>query len=424
MKRKLWAFLLVPIILIAFVSCEGDIFGTITNFMDQTSQNVLVSSGMVTVDTAQVDAVADSVSTVVALNTNQPATFDSTDPSFDQAAVDAYNEDFAAAVEETKTELKEVLESPAKIEELKEQLSAPVAAADVPVKITEAVEDIETELGIDIEINTEADLLVATLIVSVMDNPTFAALTDGDDTNDGDVTEEDIAAMVSDALQVVEVVKALSPTGAIELDTAVNDLLNSFLGGEDRAVSRVEVVDDGEDWGAILSDYIVPIINPVLDAMDTSGNGIIEESELRAMVRDYGVMRRGYERMAPGLVRGDGTIRNQKKLSDLINYALSVIFSSGRTLLDGYTVPTTDNDFLEFLRDVQDYLAAYEDDPEADFDSYIDTTFISTSIEDNYNTVLTNHGDTIGYTLLNISSAIPKNTMITELIQDYLAELQ
>ena len=398
MKRKLWAFLLVPIILIAFVSCEGDIFGTITNFMDQTSQNVLVSSGMVTVDTAQVDAVADSVSTVVALNTNQPATFDSTDSSFDQAAVDAYNEAFTTAVEETKTQLKEVLESPAKVEELKEQLSATVVAADVPVKVSQAVDQIKTDLDIDFEIETEADLLVATLIVSVMDSPTFTALQNDPDS----VSETDAAALVADALQVVDVVKAISPTGTIELDSAVNDLLNSFLGGEDRAVSRVEVVGDGEDWGAILSDYIVPIINPVLDAMDTSGNGSIEESELRGMVRDYGVMRRGYERMAPGLVRGNGTIRNQKKLSDLINYALSVIFSSGRTLLDGYTVSTTDNDFLEFLRDVQAYLTAYETNPEADFESYIDTTFISTSIETNYNTVLDNHGDTIGFTLLKI----------------------
>jgi hypothetical protein len=100
MRRKLLALLIVPIVLVAFISCEGDIFGTISNFMEATSSNVLVEGGIATVDNSQVDAVGDSITGILAL--------DESDPDYDAA--------FDAEVESTKEELAEVLESPAKIE--------------------------------------------------------------------------------------------------------------------------------------------------------------------------------------------------------------------------------------------------------------------------------------------------------------------
>jgi hypothetical protein len=411
MRRKLLALLIVPIVLVAFISCEGDIFGTISNFMEATSSNVLVEGGIATVDNSQVDAVGDSITGILAL--------DESDPDYDAA--------FDAEVESTKEELAEVLESPAKIEALKTDLtSKTVAPEDIPTKVSDGIAEIETELGIDIEIENEADLLVATLIVSITDDPIIDKLKSGDDLTEEE--EEQALALVDEAMQVVEVVKALSPTGTVELESAVADLLASFTGGEDRsrAISR-----EGEDppIDEILSDYVIPVLDPVLAAMDTNKNGTIETAELQIMIRDYGVMRRAYESMAPGLIRKvDGSIRNPKKLSDLINYALSVVFTSGKTLLDGaYTPnPLADNEFFLFIQALKEYVEAY--DESADPTALFNEKFADFNLETIGTNLDTFTGDTTKWTkikdtILNISRAIPKNTALTEMLEDAFADM-
>jgi len=49
-----------------------------------------------------------------------------------------------------------------------------------------------------------------------------------------DESDEDVLlALASDALFVVEVIKAVSPTGMVDLDDAVNDLFTSFLNDQE-----------------------------------------------------------------------------------------------------------------------------------------------------------------------------------------------
>lgn len=209
MKRRKLAFLIVPIILLAFVSCEGDIFGTISDFMGQTGENVLVSGGLVGVNTQQVDAVSQSVSTMADENGDP-------DPE---------------KVTQVKEDLKNVLDSPKKIEALKTDLAKDISGESQTTtagKLETQLDGIKADLGIDdadldFKIKTEADLLVATLIVDIANN--FGDLDEDD--------EDQLIALASEALFVVEVIKAVSPTGMVDLDDAVNDLLTSFLNDQD-----------------------------------------------------------------------------------------------------------------------------------------------------------------------------------------------
>ena len=61
MRKKLIGFLLVPVLLLAIVSCDGDIFGTISDFMGQTGANVYVDGGLVQVDTSQGATVSNAL---------------------------------------------------------------------------------------------------------------------------------------------------------------------------------------------------------------------------------------------------------------------------------------------------------------------------------------------------------------------------
>ena len=209
MKRRKLAFLIVPIILLAFVSCEGDIFGTISDFMGQTGENVLVSGGLVGVNTQQVDAVSQSVSTMADENGDP-------DPE---------------KVTQVKEDLKNVLDSPKKTEALKTDLAKDISGESQTTtagKLETQLDGIKADLGIDdadldFKIKTEADLLVATLIVDIANN--FGDLDEDD--------EDQLIALASEALFVVEVIKAVSPTGMVDLDDAVNDLLTSFLNDQD-----------------------------------------------------------------------------------------------------------------------------------------------------------------------------------------------
>jgi len=208
MKRRKLAFLIVPIILLAFVSCEGDIFGTISDFMGQTGENVLVSGGLVGVNTQQVDAVSQSVSTMADENGDP-------DPE---------------KVTQVKEDLKNVLDSPKKTEALKTDLAKDISdeSQTTADNLKTKLNDMKADLGIDdadldFEIKTEADLLVATLIVDIANN--FGDLDEDD--------EDQLIALASEALFVVEVIKAVSPTGMVDLDDAVNDLLTSFLNDQD-----------------------------------------------------------------------------------------------------------------------------------------------------------------------------------------------
>ena len=401
----------MPIILLAFVSCEGDIFDTISDFMGQAGENVLVTGGLVSVNTQQVDAVSQSVSTLA-----------SVDEGTGEVTI----------TEETMTQVKEdlknVLDSPQKTEALKTDLAKPIeegsdnetVAVALKTKIDTAIEDLDLGEDFEFSIETEADLLVATLIVDIANK--VEAL--GDDPD-----EDDLLALASDALFVVEVIKSVSPTGMVDLESAVSDLLKSFTDDRSaRATARSEG-DDDEDFAEILEQYIIPILKPVLIATDSSKDGIISVEELKVMTRDYALMRKSYEDSAPGLVKldEDGTtvlkINKPMKLSNLIDYALSVVFSTGNRLLVDYTSTRENGDkLLGFLNDVWDFIRAYELDDAAEITEYLNTDDIEA-----IGTALETYSEspawtTVENTLLSISRAIPRNSALTEMLEEFFAD--
>lgn len=403
MKRRKLALLIVPIILLAFVSCEGEIFSTISDFMGKTGENVLVSGGLVSVNTQQVDAVSQSIATLA-----------SDDGTLDDEKVTQVKED-----------LKVVLDSPQKTETLKTDLAKPIeegsdnetVAAALKTKIDNAIEDLDLGDDFEFSIDTEADLLVATLIVDI------ANKVEDLDEDDEDY-EEKLIQLASDALFVVEVIKAVSPTGMVDLESAVNDLLKSFTDDRSaRATARSEGEDD-DDFADILEQYIIPILKPVLIATDSSKNGSIEVEELKVMTRDYALMRKSYEDSAPGLVKQDGTINKQMKLSNLIDYALSVVFSTGNRLLADYeSVGDGNGDkLLGFLNDVWDFIRAYENDDTTEISEYLNTDDID-GIGDAFETYSgTDAWEKVQDTLLSISRAIPKNSAVTEMLEEFFAD--
>src|SRR5690554_3358023 len=150
MRRRLLAFLLVPFILVAFISCEGDIFGTISDFMGQTSSNVYAENGLVQIDTSQGAAVTESTGSILALA--EPVT-DSSASGYDADAVAVYEAAYEEKVETIKDSITEALTSPTKTEALVEALSEPLAPTTAPpTKVKDAVAKISEDSGVTIHI--------------------------------------------------------------------------------------------------------------------------------------------------------------------------------------------------------------------------------------------------------------------------------
>lgn len=218
--KKILIVLFVLLTAVLLVSCEGDIFSTLSNFMGKTKTNILTESGLATVDTAAVEEVSSTVQTIATLK--EPA---------DEASVEyiAYEATYEEAVETAKETIPEILASPQKKEDFVEQMSEPLPETFTPPsKIDDALTTIQEELEITVNLETEGDLLAAMLLVDVYEDaaPLIEDLEDDDPTNDP--TDEELLAIASDALQVIQIVKEVSSVAAdIDIYAA---LLETFLG--------------------------------------------------------------------------------------------------------------------------------------------------------------------------------------------------
>lgn len=356
MRRRLLAFLLVPFILVAFISCEGDIFGTISDFMGQTSSNVYADNGLVQIDTSQGAEVTDATVSILAIEEPDPPA-DPENPTEEETAdIEAYEAAYEEEVETIKDSITEALTSPTKTEALVEALSEPLEeGTTAPTKVTTKVTELETEYSIDIpEPETEGDLVTLILLTELYEeaSPLIDAMNDLDP--DNDPTEEELLDFVSDAQQVVNIVKTVSPAGAINLDDILEsliddpDALDEILGrsSDSRSLSRVEEPVEDEDDVML---YAKPIFENVIAAIGTEpgtgeyeGQDVIISSNLGRTIGGFAMMRGTYEEMAPALV-GSGV---ELDLPDVINYALSVVFTEADAFFASLTMPLEFEDVL------------------------------------------------------------------------------
>jgi len=389
MRKKIIGFLIIPILLIAVIGCDLD---SLSKLMGNMGKNVLTEAGMVTVDDTQTKNVANNVNKLFSGEGD-------VDPD---------------VMKQVKEDLKDVLESPKKTEDLKKKLEKPASDAaknKAQQDFEKVLEDIfgdEADLGdLDFEIESEADLLVASLLLDLAENVK--------DKDIEDMEEAEALEVISDALFIVEVINALSPAGSVDLSDAFMDILSN-LG--DRGISRGGNSRDGggDDFDENLENFIIPILRPILNAIDTNNNGIIDSKELKAISKDYAIMKDSYEKLAKGIIRADGSARKKLKTSDPINYAISVIFTSGHTLFKGYENGNPKNDtnntegFRRFLNDVMAFLKAYDKDKDTDPDGFFGE--LDKFVGDDWEKFF--EGSGVDEVLLNLLKASPLKALAEE----------
>ncbi|MGI6466982.1 MAG: hypothetical protein ACOXZZ_05270 [Sphaerochaetaceae bacterium] len=284
MRKKIIGFLIIPILLIAVIGCDLD---ALSGLMGKMGTNVLTSTGAVTVDDTQTKKVSENISKVV----------------------DGAGKVDKEKLKEVKEDLKDILDSPKKAEDLKEKLkndADPNTASKTNDELKEKLEDLfGNDHGLDFEITTEADLLVAVLVIDLLD--TIDSAVDVGDFEDLD--ESEIMDIVSDAFFIIEVVNSLSSTGDVDVDDILQDFLAN-LGDGFRGVSRANSRDGGGDDFEV-EEVIVPILKSVITAMDTNKNGVVSKSELDAMVVNYSFIRSSYESMAKALAKETSSKRRK-----------------------------------------------------------------------------------------------------------------
>lgn len=340
MGKRLLAFLIVPIILVAFVSCEGDIFGTISNFMGQAGENVL--SDVTTVPSDNVDNLSGAL-----------------------AEVNDLDDDLAEVTVTVKTSVKEIIKSTGETALAEEALAEPI---EDPEGETGLEADIRTyytdELGLDADevptTITQADLAVVIYLKDI-------------------ANETDATKKVETTKELVEFIKKTSPIGNINVLTAVNTLLTNMMDSEDRSVSRSgsrEIpdaytdIDTGISYSNAPAEQVDMLINitgimkTILVAIDVDGNNVISTGETLTFKQDYAAIRKGYESYEVDSSTGEVTIGPGMQLSDLIAYVLSVVFTEVPGIIgtDSYPDETTDNGrFTAMLNELYEFLNGSED---------------------------------------------------------------
>lgn len=411
MRKKLIGFLLVPVILLAIVSCEGDLFENISNFMGQTGQNAYVQGGLVQIDTSQGENVSNALD---ALPTGTIP-----DPDTDSENYDEYVNDYNEQVEVMQTEFTEALQSETKTQELVEAMSQSLAeGTSVPPLTQQSVDDIQTDLGVTIDtsaLETEGDLAALVLITELY-NEVAAAIDDAGGVDN--LSEEQALTLVSEAQQVIEIVQAISPTGAVTLDEILGELISdqALLDQLFRSTARSTAREEGEDDFDPIT-IVEPIFNTIINAIGTTttdGVRTINESGLNRMKMNFSLMRIAYEQMAPSLAKSGKAL----ELTDVINYALSVLFTEADGFLATLDISIT---FKEAINDVIAWIDAGKPDGGPTVLSTIDW---GTEFDEFLSANETKFGETgtIITTIKNLATAVPDGGFIITAIDDLFSE--
>lgn len=338
-RMRMLAFLLIPILLLAVVSCELD---ALSDFMGQAGTNAYVEGGLVVIDTSQGAAVVSSVGSLDAIDTSTPE---------GEAA-------YAAEVETVKTAIAEALTSTTKTEALIEELAKPLTSP-VPDKVTDTVAAIETELGITIaDPTTEGDLVTLVLVVEVYEkasSPEITAILAKPEADRTEADQEQLIELVSEALQVVETVQTVSTAGSINLDDILGGLIEdpALLELLGRSSATRDITREGEEDDPMA--FIAPIFNSIINSIGKDASGNIDSAELTRAISSFGVIRTAYEQMAPALppydvLRARGL---ELGLTDVTNYLLSVIFTEADSFFKAYDTLSKNTELTDVTIDFE-----------------------------------------------------------------------
>lgn len=322
MRKKTILLLIIPIILIAIVSCDLD---SLSDFMGSMGGNVYSDLGLVEIDTSQGAAVSGAMGQVTSMLVVPKA--EEGDPGYDDYVeyVEAYKEQ----VEKMLDSFSDAMQSEQKKEALKKDMAKP-ASEGVPPRAQELLDDLNGQTGLNItaaDIETEGDLAAILLITEFYDKVKDV------DPDDVDLDMDDALEAVSEALKILDIIDTISPTGSVKID----DILEELFGNSDimdqlfrgsRSSNRSSRDGGGDDIDPMA--IIEPIFKTIINGIGKESPIKIKSTELKRAIVNYGIMRTTYEQMAPFLEKSGKTT----DLGDILNYIISVVFTEADAFFD------------------------------------------------------------------------------------------
>ena len=274
MRKKFALLIIASIMIVTFVSCEGDIFQSISDFLGGTSTNVLIDGEIVSVPTGNIDDLGDTL--------GGTSNVDVTD-------------DEVVAVRDS---VEKILKSTGETEAARELLKELVLSTEIPDDVRDAMEDLEGELGLDagdLDIADKGDLAAAILLKDLKDK---RLAMEGE--QNPVVKQEMREQIVKDARVVVEFVKKASPIGDLDVTGALTGLLEGLI--DERSMSRMVSRDVEDDFDADeVFEYVKPLFTMYFNVIDMDSNGIITSSEVKKLGKEFAKLRNAYETMGASL---------------------------------------------------------------------------------------------------------------------------
>ncbi len=348
--------------------------------MGQAGQNALISGGIVVPSTENVEAITG---TLTGLSSTVPLE--------------------ETQVEDIKDSVALLLESESETGTAAETFEEPVVPTDIPDEVNDAILELEAELGIDIEIEDQGDLVAAILLMDLMDKK--------DVKDAGGLTPEEELALdqeiAEDADQAINFILATSPVGSLDLTGALGDLLNGLAGRSmSRALARVDADPAPVDVTEVIS-MAAPLFEMYFDLADANNDGTVTTEEIRSIRNNFANLNYMIElRHSVSASLGE-----QSKLSTLVMYISAAVYVFNEELFPGSP------DFAGVMNDIHAYIAAGET---AVAPSWVDETYIEALM--NRITGLS-HFAQIKSTILAISANIPSNEWVTDQLTTFFNSL-
>jgi len=400
--KKVLLIVLVPILLLALVSCEGDILTNVKNLMGGMGGNILIDNEIVVIDSSEeVAVVTDTI-------TNYTTNPDLSEEEFDE-------------VQQT---LVELLQSPQKAPDLIEQLgtNAGYGTTNPPAALADFLPPADVVAPKDL---TQGDILAAILISTLANDPIVQKLIAGPSADpSADPSEEDLLNLASQALQIVDIVKQISSVDDIVIDDMLADF-SSFLNRGTRALRALS--REGEEGSQDdIFNYVQPIAQSIINAIgrNPADSTKVDPQGLQRLLISFSNMRSGYENAALALGGMVDKSAVEMELGDLVNYTLSVVLTEANKFFKASNTASVSTYTLEMvLNELLPYLDGTADmNVPPDFIDEFETKGETMLGEYNgggpYPTVY----DTVSANLLLFSAQVPGNQRLTDMLTQYVPE--
>ncbi len=402
MKKLLLLLLISSLVALSFISCEGDIFENLSDFMGQTGENVLITQGVYVPSTEHVEAVSTTLS---GIGSDAPVTPEQIDDLKDSVA--------------------EILESESETGAAAEDMKEPVEDEEIPVGLETDIAEIEDALGLDsgtIVIEDKGDLVAVILMKGLKDEL---------DAVDEDTTPEEKEAIVADGEKLLEFIVETSAIGSMDITGALGDLLSELTKSspladtliETRALTRLTDPAPEEEYDLdTFVDMAGPIFEALYNTIDTDGTPGISAEEFTTAKNKYGQARSTIDGIAPHLqVVAEATGVKNGTLMNIVHYAFAVILTENDKMLPVDPDTTDEIDYptmIELLELVHDYFNG--DTSEAPDWPWLTSGYVEAMMNRIYGL---STFTTIQNTLLALSNYVEENTYVTDMLTEFFADL-